>query len=127
MNVNWAKPVAEHAYRRPEFWAAPPWDFQYNPQPPAIYQFPAADLMDSVIDLYFTHFGHYWPILHEPTFRKSYRSRLYEEDTRFGGLLLVVCTLGARFSEDPRCRWNGELRSAGVCCLSSYRSTELHI
>ncbi|KAF5346169.1 hypothetical protein D9758_009925 [Tetrapyrgos nigripes] len=114
--------------RRPQFWkdvttpiqntesAKPPlkWSFiskwennitqTYHPN----YVYPPPDLLYSLVDLYFTHFNLYLPLLHRPTFDRAVAQGLHlcaeqdENGAMFGGLLLLVCALGSRYSNDER-------------------------
>ncbi len=72
-------------------------------EPDTQYQeFPEKDLMDTLIDLYFTKSNPFLPVLHRPTFQSSIAEGLHLHDEGFGSTLLLVCALGARFSNDPR-------------------------
>jgi len=43
-----------------------------------------------------------FPLLHRPTFEQSLADDLHHRDTGFGGVVLLVAAVGARFSDDPR-------------------------
>ncbi|KAI0741238.1 fungal-specific transcription factor domain-containing protein [Irpex lacteus] len=79
--------------KRPEFWRA-------HPKPHE--SFPPPDLLASLVDLYFNKCNLYLPLLHRPTFEQSIADNLHLQDEGFGLVLLLVCALGARFSDDPR-------------------------
>ena len=64
--------------------------------------FPDAELMASLVDLYFTQANTYLPLLHKPTFIGGIREGLHLRDLSFGCIVLLVCAIGARFSDDPR-------------------------
>ncbi|KAJ6504929.1 fungal-specific transcription factor domain-containing protein [Mycena vulgaris] len=66
------------------------------------YVFPDADLLSALIDLYFTTTNLYYPLLHRPTFERSIEEGLHSRDTSFGAVVLLVCAIGSRFSDDPR-------------------------
>lgn len=66
------------------------------------YDFPDADLMESLMTLYFTHININLPILHQPTFRRSVAEGLHLRDQRFAATLLLVCAVGSKYSNDPR-------------------------
>ncbi|KAJ4467872.1 fungal-specific transcription factor domain-containing protein [Lentinula aciculospora] len=88
-------------YKRPEFWTIHPWQIlPKDDTPPFI--FPDADLIDSLVSLYFSHINAYFLILHEPSFFRSVAQDLHHKDRHFGALVLAVCALGARFSDDGR-------------------------
>ncbi|PCH38602.1 hypothetical protein WOLCODRAFT_115748 [Wolfiporia cocos MD-104 SS10] len=92
-------------YHRPQFWNSHPWlrsdargGFHlYGPE-----AFPEPDLMHTLIDLYFIQLNTYMPLLHRPTFEAEISDGLHLRDPKFGATVLVVCAVGARFSEDPR-------------------------
>jgi hypothetical protein len=42
------------------------------------------------------------PLLHRPTFEQGVASGLHLRDSSFGGLVLLICAIGSRFSNDPR-------------------------
>ncbi|KAE9388531.1 hypothetical protein BT96DRAFT_981027 [Gymnopus androsaceus JB14] len=44
----------------------------------------------------------YLPALHKPSFLRSIAQNLHYKDIHFGALVLAVCALGARISDDPR-------------------------
>ncbi|KAF9023957.1 hypothetical protein BDZ89DRAFT_989559 [Hymenopellis radicata] len=84
--------------KRQEFWNPPP----MPRSPPPFYYFPEDDLMASLIDFYFLHDNQFLPLLHRPTFQQAIDGGLHLLDHLFGGTVLLVCALGARFSDDPR-------------------------
>ncbi len=63
--------------------------------------FPEPPLMTRLIDLYFTHCNPYMPILHRNIFEQGVREGLHLIDSGFGATVLLVCAIGARFSDDP--------------------------
>lgn len=69
---------------------------------PLTFDFPPPDLIDSLIPLFFVHNNLYLPILHRPTFERQYQERLHETDTGFACILLLVCAIASRCSNDPR-------------------------
>ncbi|KAJ7682002.1 fungal-specific transcription factor domain-containing protein [Mycena polygramma] len=80
-------------------WTLKPWA---PPSPPPAFEFPPEDLMVSLIALYFSSVNTFFPLLHRPTFEKSFAENLHLLDCGFAGTLLLVCALGARYSDDPR-------------------------
>lgn len=58
--------------------------------------------MTSLLNLYFEHVNLFAPLLHRPTFGKGIASKLHTKNASFGGVVLLVCALGARLSDDPR-------------------------
>ncbi|KAJ6459065.1 fungal-specific transcription factor domain-containing protein [Mycena sanguinolenta] len=91
---------APYASRRPEFWMPKPWE----PGKPARprYTFPPADLLSSLVELYFTHSAIYAPFLHRPSFFRSLEDNLHLRDEKFGAIVLCICAIGSRFSDDTR-------------------------
>ncbi|KAJ3561273.1 hypothetical protein NP233_g10294 [Leucocoprinus birnbaumii] len=103
--------------RRNEFWEIPPW-VSVNPEtedtlPP--YTFPPLDLIGSLVEHYFTQINPFLPLLHRPTFQQGIDESLHYSDQYFGAVVLLVCALGSRYSEDPRIFVEGSntARSAG--------------
>ncbi|KAE9392720.1 hypothetical protein BT96DRAFT_924543 [Gymnopus androsaceus JB14] len=86
------KPLKPHT-KRTEFWMVQPWQKVPFREPPP-FEFPPDDLMADLVDLYFVYFNQLMPIVHP--------EGLHHRDRCFGGLLLVMCAVGARFSNDPR-------------------------
>lgn len=66
------------------------------------YSFPDADLMTTLIDLYFTRHNYLHPLLHRPTFERAFTDGLHLYDPIFGAVVLLVCALGSRWTTDPR-------------------------
>ncbi|KAJ7632685.1 fungal-specific transcription factor domain-containing protein [Roridomyces roridus] len=85
-------------------WLLPPADDTEDTQ----YTFPEPDLLASLIDLYFKEVNYYFPTLHRPTFERKVKDNLHLRDHRFAGTLLMVCSLGARHSDDTRTFLPGE-------------------
>jgi hypothetical protein len=71
------------------------------------YTFPELDLALQCIDLYFKHDNLYLPLLHRPIFDKSVQEGLYLRDKEFAPVFLLVCAVGARYSDDPRVLLDG--------------------
>lgn len=66
------------------------------------FDFPPADLLDSLVSSYFDWFNIYTPLLHRPSFERNIREKTHLHDPGFGAVLLMVCALGSRVSDDPR-------------------------
>ncbi|KAK1219772.1 Gypsy retrotransposon integrase-like protein 1 [Marasmius sp. AFHP31] len=93
--------------RRDVFWKVHPYQRQVPPGCPPLplpsdYTFPEPLLLSSLVSLYFDHINPYLPILHRGIFERSVREGLHHRDIHFAGVLLVVCAIGARYSDDPR-------------------------
>ena len=69
---------------------------------PIFQDFPPADLFRPLIDLYFREVQPFTPLLHRPTFERNIREGLHLEDVGFGSTVLLVCAIGARYTDDPR-------------------------
>jgi hypothetical protein len=66
------------------------------------YAFPEPDLIDHLLDLYFSRINLFLPLLHRPTFEQQVRDKLYFQDQAFASVLLCVCACASRYSDDPR-------------------------
>ena len=64
--------------------------------------FPPLDLMNSLVDLYFTFYNHHLPILHRQTFVAAVLADMHFYDSGFGHVVLLVCALGSKVSDDRR-------------------------
>ncbi|KAJ3759895.1 fungal-specific transcription factor domain-containing protein [Lentinula raphanica] len=91
-----------HSFKRLDFWTVHPWQKPNPRRPPPPYEFPPDDLMYTLFDLYFTHINPLLLFLHRPSFLRSVAEGLHRTDRYFGGLVLSVCALAARFSNDSR-------------------------
>jgi hypothetical protein len=60
-----------------------------------------------LIDLYFSQINLHLPLLHKPAFQKSIAEDLHHIDDQFASIYLLVCAIGARFSDDPRVLLDG--------------------
>ncbi|KAJ7162071.1 fungal-specific transcription factor domain-containing protein [Mycena filopes] len=86
--------------RRTEFYFSP---WELSPTPPApVYNFPPDDLLNSLVSTYFTRINILMALLHRPTFERSLASGLHLLDHSFGSVVLAVCALASRYSDDPR-------------------------
>ncbi|KAK7063586.1 fungal-trans domain-containing protein [Favolaschia claudopus] len=86
--------------QRPEFWTMRTWDKYTLPAPRLI--FPPDDLLDALIKIYFARVNPLFGVLHYPSFQQSIVDGLHLRNREFGALVLVVCALGSRSSDDPR-------------------------
>ncbi|KAJ7169228.1 fungal-specific transcription factor domain-containing protein [Mycena crocata] len=77
------------------------------------YVFPPPDLLSSLISLYFKHMNLYYPLLHRPTFERAIAGGLHTRDVAFGAVVLLVCAIASRWSEDARVlRRDGDPRAS---------------
>ncbi|KAJ6512658.1 fungal-specific transcription factor domain-containing protein [Mycena sanguinolenta] len=94
------RPLLKPAWR-PSSWRILPWEKETYDQKPQ-YVFPASDLIDSLLNDYFTNFHPTFAILHRPTFEKSVKEGLHLTNCDFGATLLSVLAIASRYSNDPR-------------------------
>ena len=74
--------------------------YALTPEPALIY--PEDDLLRSLVDLYFERINSVLPVLHKPSFMKSLNAGQHIWDASYGATVLLVCAIGARYSQDPR-------------------------
>ncbi|KAG8748600.1 hypothetical protein FRC12_013827 [Ceratobasidium sp. 428] len=90
--------------RRSQFWTSSKWElagaeyFDWK----EILHLPPPDLFESLIELFFKHVSPQIPIIHEPTLRAQIRAGLHTRDHSFARLMLAICALAARWTDDPR-------------------------
>ncbi|KAJ3768252.1 fungal-specific transcription factor domain-containing protein [Lentinula raphanica] len=91
-----------------ESWIRQPWHhFPPEPEDPP-YIFPPDDLLRNLITLYFDLQHSIYPLLHRQTFERDvFVNNLHLTNKRFGGVVLAVCALGSRLSNDPRNLFDG--------------------
>ena len=76
--------------------------------------YPDDDLFGSLVDFYFKEVNLFFPLLHRPTFERQIAERLHLTDAMFGNVVLLVCALGSKYSDDPRIYLDSSnTRSAG--------------
>ncbi|KAJ7146476.1 fungal-specific transcription factor domain-containing protein [Mycena epipterygia] len=86
--------------QRPEFWTAQPWEKLVIEPPQHI--FPEDDLVKSLVKIYFDQINPIIGILHSPSFHQSISDGLHLRDHHFGAVVLAICSLASRYSDDPR-------------------------
>ncbi|KAF7313268.1 Fungal-trans domain-containing protein [Mycena kentingensis (nom. inval.)] len=86
--------------QRPEFWQAQSWE-RLNPDSPPLI-FPDADLLASLVSIYFAQVNPFVGFIHRPSFDAAFRSGEHFRSSPFGSLVLAVCAVAARYSSDPR-------------------------
>ncbi|KAF7347109.1 Fungal-trans domain-containing protein [Mycena venus] len=86
--------------QRPEFWNVQPWEKNYIELPRLV--FPEDDLLKALVKTYFEQINPITGILHFPSFHQSLSDGLHFRDPQFGGVVLMVCALASRYSDDPR-------------------------
>lgn len=78
------------------------WELATADIPPPQYIFPEDDLIAHLTQIYFEELNIYMPILHRPTFEKAVADGLHHRDHYFGAVVLTLCAVAARNSDDPR-------------------------
>ena len=71
--------------------------------------------MAQLVDAYFFHYNMFFPLLHRPTFDRDLQAGLHLTDECFGSIVLLVCAIGSKFSDDstvlpegiPHWHWAG--------------------
>ncbi|KAJ7732363.1 fungal-specific transcription factor domain-containing protein [Mycena maculata] len=87
--------------RRPHYWTYRP-RITATPLLTHAHAFPPPDLLAQLIELYFTRAHVYIPLLHRQTFERGVEMGVHRWDNSFGALVLLVCAIGSRWSDDPR-------------------------
>jgi len=67
-----------------------------------MYHFPDADLLPRLVESYFSYTYLHFSVLHRPTFEAELRAGKHTRDDAFGAVVLLVCALGSRTTDDPR-------------------------
>ncbi|KAJ7110294.1 hypothetical protein C8R43DRAFT_1042538 [Mycena crocata] len=95
--------------KRTQFWIPLPWEAS-DPrfEPPVIQIFPADDLLRDLVDIYFTQLNIFFFVLHRPTFERALADGVHFSDHRFGSVVLAVCALASKNSDDERVLLPGE-------------------
>ena len=58
--------------------------------------------MQHLLNTYFEIHNIILPILHRPTFERSLVGNFHEQNESFGAVLLLMCAIACRYSDDPR-------------------------
>lgn len=64
--------------------------------------FPDSDLLHELVSIYFAEFDPYLPLLHRQTFEQCIKDGTHLHERCFGKVVLAVCALASRYSNDPR-------------------------
>lgn len=91
---------------------------------PSNCSFPDPDLMSALIDLYFEYVNLFNPLLHRPTFDRLLHDNMHFKDVSLAEVVLLVCALGARFSDDQRVFLDGSTLSAGCMWFKQAQEIE---
>ena len=73
-----------------------------------VYTYPEPDLLRDLVSIYFEKLNPYYPVLHQPTFRRLLNAHEHHQDTDFGMTVLLVCACASMYSEDPRVMMPGD-------------------
>ncbi|KAJ3715625.1 fungal-specific transcription factor domain-containing protein [Lentinula guzmanii] len=90
-------------FERPLFWTINSWQREIpsmTPDTPLV--FPDSDLLHDLVSIYFAEFDPYLPLLHRQTFEQGIKDGLHLRERCFGKVVLAVCALASRYSNDPR-------------------------
>ncbi|CAE7073485.1 unnamed protein product [Rhizoctonia solani] len=103
--------------RRQQFWEPPAPEKRCRDAELAPVELPPADLVDSLVDLFFRYTNAYYPIFHRGVFdhERACGTHLASDSTgrTFARVLLLVCAVASRWSSDPRVFKDGQTLSAG--------------
>ncbi|KAJ6541641.1 fungal-specific transcription factor domain-containing protein, partial [Mycena capillaripes] len=86
--------------QRPAFWTIQPWEKLIIEPPHQV--FPDNDLIKNLIKIYFEQINPIMGILHFPSFHRSFLDGLHFREPEFGAVVLAVCALASRHSDDRR-------------------------
>ncbi|KAI0090934.1 fungal-specific transcription factor domain-containing protein [Irpex rosettiformis] len=89
----------------PDYGNFNPWAITIPPYTSHLYEcfiFPPADLLPSLVALYFTMHNNYTPVLHRPTFERMVAEGRHMTDEDFASIVLLVSAIGSRWSNDRR-------------------------
>ncbi|KAG9005818.1 hypothetical protein FRB93_009214 [Tulasnella sp. JGI-2019a] len=96
-------PGRRSANCRPKFWSPNPWEWMTSTLPSVnSLKFPPPDLIRILVDHCFEDGMSIMPILHRPSFEQQYAAENHRSDIDFARLLLIVCSVGARYCNDAR-------------------------
>ncbi|KIY71141.1 hypothetical protein CYLTODRAFT_419143 [Cylindrobasidium torrendii FP15055 ss-10] len=92
-----------HRFRRPEFWYAPehPWEYLQVVEPPGL-RFPSPDLLNELVAIFLRNLNRHVHLIHGPSFVRQIATGYHYVSHAFGSVVLAVCAIAARYSDDPR-------------------------
>ncbi|KAI0697711.1 fungal-specific transcription factor domain-containing protein [Cerioporus squamosus] len=73
-----------------------------TPTPSPYRDWPPPDLMEQLVDAFFTQYNRFVPILHRSTLEQGIKDELHLRDRGFGAVVLLVCANGSRVVDDSR-------------------------
>jgi hypothetical protein len=77
------------------------WEKPVPPEPHS-FEFPPPDLLTELVRLYFVHLDTCITLLHRPSFERSIAAGLHHSDAGFAGVVLAVCSIASRYTDDKR-------------------------
>ncbi|KAG5639399.1 hypothetical protein H0H81_002931 [Sphagnurus paluster] len=113
--------TAGSSIRRPEFWAMPlrerEWEDMNIDSPELISsvlaEFPPPDLSIELVKLYFSQVNSRFPLLHRPTFERQWKEKLHHTNVWFAAVCLGIFCVASRWSNDVRVIPEGALTETG--------------
>jgi hypothetical protein len=96
--------------------------------------------LKTLVDIYFEDVNPIIGILHSPSFRQSISDDVHLRNPHFGAVVLAVCSLASRYSDDPRVfvdgvpsehscglRWFKQLRPLSLSFSAEYSLYQLQL
>lgn len=96
------RPTCAFRSFREEFWRPQLWELPAHEIILPNYKYPDVDLMESLIRIYFDQLHYLAPCLHQQTFERKFRDGLHLSDRKFADIVLMVCAVASRYSDDER-------------------------
>ncbi|KJA20733.1 hypothetical protein HYPSUDRAFT_42809 [Hypholoma sublateritium FD-334 SS-4] len=102
------KKLGSSNFKRPFCWNIRPWEAAFSDSQELQYTYPDQDLLQSLVSIYFDKLNPYFPVFHEPTFRRLLNSDEHRTNTDFGMTVLLVCACASIYSSDQRVMMPGD-------------------
>ncbi|KAF9052197.1 hypothetical protein BDZ89DRAFT_1056540 [Hymenopellis radicata] len=90
-----------YSHRRPVFWTRPVWQ-NMTPVLTSPLLFPPSDLIYSLVNHFLDTTNNHLCLLHGPSFRRDISNGIHYTSRQFGSVVLAVCAIASRTSNDPR-------------------------
>ncbi|VDB96007.1 unnamed protein product [Peniophora sp. CBMAI 1063] len=88
--------------RRKDLWDSNQFLWLKSSYDARIFNLPPGDLMQTLVNGYFTSHEPSILLFHEPTFRHNMNMGLHFRDPACAAIILLICALMSRYSDDPR-------------------------